>query len=342
MSRFLLTALCLVPLSAAAQAGPLRLRLDTGEAEAALAILDARAGGAVPDSLWTRLEATEGFTRLVAREQSLRRTLSLDDMRAYLGNDSIVARRQQFRRTLEAWRQLPVADAGARALAYLPAGTTLDATIYLLVKPRTNSFVFDVRGRPAIMLYLDPDVAAPAFANTVAHELHHIGLGAACRVAPDTLFADTTQAAAAAREWLSAFGEGLAMLAAAGGPTVHPHQTSPAADRERWDRDMADAPDQMREVERFFLGVLDGKITGDSVTVAGMEFFGVQGPWYTVGYRMWSTVERRFGRARVVADACQPARLLLDYNQAVAGTPSAPHWSADFSQRLAALLAQRP
>jgi hypothetical protein len=39
--------------------------------------------------------------------------------------------------------------------------------------------------------------------------------------------------------WLGAFGEGFAVLAAAGGPAVHPHATGTAEDRARWDEDVA-------------------------------------------------------------------------------------------------------
>jgi len=190
------------------------------------------------------------------------------------------------------------------------------------------------------MLFVDPEKTPANFANTVAHELHHIGLAAACRAEPARAWADTSAAAQKARDWLSAFGEGLAMLAAAGGPGVHPHRDSPVSDRERWDHDMGDAQAQMREVERFFLELLDGRLTDETeINRRGMEFFGVQGPWYTVGYRMWSTVERMSGRRRVIEDACDPARLLLDYNAAVAGDPAAPRWSAGFAARLRTLAA---
>ena len=211
-----------------------------------------------------------------------------------------------------------------------------------MIKPKPNSFVYDLQGRPAIMLYLDTDVSAPAFANLVAHELHHIGLSAACSSIPDSLFADTSATAEAARSWLTAFGEGLAMLAAAGGPANHPHRDSPAADRERWDREMEEAPAQVQEVERFFLDLLEGRLSNETErTERGMKLFGVQGPWYTLGYRMWATVERSRGRDRVIADACQPARLLLDYNAAVAGDPKAARWSPALTTRLSGLRARR-
>ena len=189
------------------------------------------------------------------------------------------------------------------------------------------------------MLFLDPEQTPANFANTAAHELHHIGLAAACRAVPATVAIDTGAATGKARDWLSAFGEGLAMLAAAGGPDVHPHLESPASERERWDHEMAAAQPQMSEVERFFLDLLDGRLADEAeINRRGMAFFGVQGPWYTVGYRMWSTVERTLGRRRVIEDACDPARLLLDYNAAVAGDPSAPRWSPRFTARLPALL----
>jgi hypothetical protein len=323
----------------AVQDTPIRLRLDVAEAEAALAILDARAAGAVPESLWTRLELTEGYRRLADRERAMGREMSVAEFRAFLSQDSMVPQRGPLRRTLRAWSTMPVTDVGARALAYLPAGTPLEATVYLLIKPRQNSFVYDLQGRPAIMLYLDPGKTPAQFANTAAHELHHIGLAAACRATTPSAASDTSAAAETARSWLSAFGEGLAMLAAAGGPAVHPHQDSPREDRDRWDRDMLAAGSQMREVEAFFLDLLEGRLSEEGETSRrGMEFFGVQGPWYTVGYRMWSTVERTYGRRRVIEDACDPARLLLDYTRAVAGDPAAPRWSVRFTDRLPALL----
>jgi hypothetical protein len=76
--------------------------------------------------------------------------------------------------------------------------------------------VFEVDIDPAIMLYLDPARTAAQLENTIAHELHHVGYAAACR-APTDSAADP--ALSAALGWLGAFGEGVAMLAAAGGPT---------------------------------------------------------------------------------------------------------------------------
>lgn len=66
------------------------------------------------------------------------------------------------------------------ALDYLPKEAYIRAKIYPVIKPRENSFVFDLKNEQAIFLYLDPTKSASKFENTLAHELHHIGYGTSC------------------------------------------------------------------------------------------------------------------------------------------------------------------
>jgi len=69
-----------------------------------------------------------------------------------------------------------------RAQAYLPAGLEIRATIYPVVKKATNSFVFDLGGEnPAIFMYVDPSIPPEKLENTLAHELHHVGISDARR-----------------------------------------------------------------------------------------------------------------------------------------------------------------
>jgi len=119
------------------------------------------------------------------------------------------------------------------------------------------------------------------------------------------------------------------MLAAAGGPDVHPHASSPPDDRARWDRDVAHFDRDLATLDRFFVDVVHARIAGsDAVQKAAMAFFGVQGPWYTVGWRMAVIVEQTFGRSAVVAAVGDPRRLLVDYNRAVRARHLAlPVWS---------------
>ena len=130
------------------------------------------------------------------------------------------------------------------------------------------------------------------------------------------------------------------MLAAAGGASVHPHAASPDSERTRWDRDLANATADVRRLERFFEDILDGRLaTDDTITTVGMSFFGVQGPWYTVGWLMASTIERELGRGVLVASSCDPAQFLRDYDSAArqaraAGDAMPPRWSEELLERL--------
>jgi len=171
---------------------------------------------------------------------------------------------------------------------------------------------------PAIFLYLDPAIDQRQFENTVAHELHHIGYSSVSKPWEDKI-AKLPPNERTAVEWISAFGEGFAMLAAAGGPDVHPHETSKPEDRARWDRDMGRFNEDLKDVERFFMDVLQGRLKAEEeIRKRGYTFMGVQGPWYTVGYKMSVMVERRFGRQTLIACMLDPRLLLSKYNEAAA------------------------
>ncbi|MEM9558443.1 MAG: DUF5700 domain-containing putative Zn-dependent protease [Acidobacteriota bacterium] len=308
------------------------LRVDSSQAEAVLAYLDAHDPERSLDSAWATITASEPYRRLREREESMRRSFEDDDVRAFLdelGPDSADA----LRSTLDAWLVHDLDSSARRVLAYLPAEAHIRATVYPVIKPQANSFVFDLRGDPAIFLALDPATSAAQFENIVVHELHHIGLASLADASSPQL--DTlTPTAREVAEWMGAFGEGLAMLAAAGSPEVHPHASSPPADRARWDRDMAAVEASFVELEHFFLAILDGELEGDAVRDQAMSFFGVQGPWYTVGYHMAVTVETHHGRPVLIACMLDPRLLLSRYNQALAEQPDAARWSPRLLQAL--------
>ena len=118
--------------------------------------------------------------------------------------------------------------------------------------------------------------------------------------------------------WVGGFGEGLAMLAAAGGPDVHPHAVSGADERARWDKDIANYDADLKKVEQFFLDILGNKLTEDQIQKTAYSFFGVEGPWYTVGWKMSVVIEKTFGRARLIECFCDQRKLLATYNEAAA------------------------
>jgi hypothetical protein len=321
----------------------LDVRIVTDEAEAVLAIVQKmRTDGPPTPADWDHLFSAEGYVRLKKRELSLKRPFRDEDFRKFVLSAETAARASAFAATLDRWKKADLTAAAARALAYLPAGTTIRAKVYPVIKPQTNSFVFEVETDPAVFLYLDPDLDAPRFENTVAHELHHIGLASACVRAYETEeFKKKPAEVRAVLEWTGAFGEGVAMLAAAGGPDEHPHAVSPAPDRERWDKDMTNFNSDLRKVQQFFLDVLDGRLKGEeAIRETAFSFFGVQGPWYTVGWKMAAVIEKTFGRGRLVDCLCEPGKMLALYNEAAARRTSRTgedlaEWSPELLKRIA-------
>jgi hypothetical protein len=216
-----------------------------------LAILAKRkAGQETSDSDWQRVFQSEGYVRLKKRETAMQRSFEEAEFKQFVLSDQLLQKIAALEETLARWKLADATRAGSLALAYLPKDANIQAKIYPVIKPRENSFVFDVKTDPAIFLYLDPAVTREKFENTLAHELHHIGFGAAC---PRKDAAEKTSQLPKDQQtlltWIGGFGEGFAMLAAAGGPDVHPHAVSSAEDRARWDRDVANFNEDLKQVE---------------------------------------------------------------------------------------------
>jgi hypothetical protein len=329
----------------AASVSNLHVQMVTDEADTVLFILaEKESGTAISEEDWQHLFSSEGYVRLKKREDSMKRSFSDADFERFVQSLDLAAKAPQLRATLERWKQADISGAGQRALAYLPPIAQIRAKIYPVIKPRTNSFVFEADTDPAIFLYLDPDESKDRFENTVAHELHHIGYANACpAVSSNASGNQTDKPVAAVLQWIGAFGEGWAMLAAAGGPDVHPHQYSKPEDRARWDGDVARMSQDLQEVQSFFLDVLNQKLkTEEEVQQKAFSFFGVQGPWYTVDWQMAVTIERQFGRPALINCICDRKRFLFKYNEAAtrwnqSSTEKLPLWSEDFLSRIGAV-----
>ena len=296
------------------------VRLVTDEAEAVLAVLSKRkTNQTVTEADWQRVFKSEGYVRLKQRETSMQRSFEDADFKTFVLSDQLAARQQALEETLDRWRHADVTRAASLALAYLPKDATIKAKIYPVIKPRENSFVFDVNKDPAIFLYLDPAVSRAKFENTLAHELHHIGYGTTCprKETLDQISKLPTNVQIFLKV-IGAFGEGFAMLAAAGGPDIHPHAVSDPEERARWDKDVANFNNDLKKVEAFFSDILQNKLTEDEIQKTAFSFFGVQGPWYTVGWKMAVLIEKTYGRAKLIECMCDQRLLLPTYNQAAA------------------------
>mgnify|MGYP001552505252 FL=1 len=316
--------------------------LVTDEVDAALSIIRSAASGETPTARQlSALFESQGYDHLKEREAAMGRAFTDSSFAQFLTADSVAARLPAIARVIPELEHADVTAAARMALAYLPAGTPIRARLYLEIKPHTNSFVFTGRDSvPSIFIYVKTDETAAQLNNTLAHELHHIGTNAACRNAASADSTRTTPAERMLLEYLTAFGEGRAMLAAAGGPDVHPHATDADSIRARWDRDVAKAPADIADLSGFITDVISGRIaTADSVQRRGNSYFGVQGAWYTVGWLMAATVEREAGRDALIGTLCDPVGFLSQYNRAAKqsnsrnGT-SLPLWPAPLIDRL--------
>ncbi len=326
---------------AAPRSGRIQLQLDASEAEAGLSILDKQAAGTAPTNAdWNRLFGTEPYIRLKNREASMHRDFTDDDFKKFVLSRELSAKATTLRQTLDKWKQADLHASARRVLSYLPDQAVIKAKVFPVIKPVSNSFVFESQSNPAIFLYLDPQESAAKFENTVAHELHHIGYASISSLA-DNKQKDVPVNAKPAVEWMGAFGEGFAMLAAAGGADVDPHASSSPEEHARWDHDLANFNIDLGALQQFFNDIVDQKLTTkEKIDERAYSFFGdAQGPWYTVGYKMAVTVEKRFGRTVLIDCMLDPRELLARYN--LAATEINEHdakklalWSSDLLQKL--------
>jgi len=311
--------------------------IDSAEADAVLAILDARAAGrAISETDWKRVFTTDGYVRLQKRERSMKRPFEDDAFRAFVMSPELLAKRDTLRTALARIKRADLSSAASAALAYLPPGATITATIYPVIKPRENSFVFE---RNAIFKYVEDEPLA-RFEETVAHELHHIGYGTACPPA-EVKAMKLPPATAAMEKWLSAFGEGFAVLAAAGGPRGDPYLNATPDVRAAWLQGVAAYDANFQQVASFFDDVVADRLTGDAIDKRAFEFFGLVGPWYTVGWKMAATIEEELGRDALIAAFCDQRTLLATYNRAAAvherrTGEKLPRWSERLAGALAA------
>ena len=100
----------------------------------------------------------------------------------------------------------------------------------------------------------------------------------------------------------------------------------------------------LESLQQFFLDVIDQRLVGkDRIDEKAYTFFGVQGPWYTVGYKMAVVVEKRYGRSRLIECMLDPREFLASYNRAAmemntSGKEKLALWSPELMQRIAARL----
>jgi hypothetical protein len=329
------------PMPAARKTAPLiSLDFDSSEADQAILILEKeRARRAVSEQDWKRLFATAPYRELKAREASFHRPLTDEQFKEFLSSADALAQLDTWKRTIAGMKKTDMPAIGTRMLEWLPTGATLRARVFPEIKPLPNSFVWkkEESDKPAIFLSVQ-EQSRDSFENTVAHELHHIGLNS-LETRQEALQAGLPAQVKLAVKWMGAFGEGEAMLAAAGSDDRHPHWEDDAVARARWDSDMMHFNADLALVQGLLLDILKGKLTSDDeIQKRAAPFWGYQGAWYTVGYEMAAVVDKRFGRKSFDECLLDPRLLLERYNEvakeANAKGASLATWSPELMHKL--------
>jgi hypothetical protein len=321
----------------------IKVRLVTDEPEVALQILQERQDGkAVTDDDWNKLFSTEGYKRLKDREIGMAKMFPGRDpftdeaFKTFMLSDDPLKQRKDYQDALDKWKKVDIAECAQRSLSYLPTGSKISATVCYLVKPRHNSFVWGSDGPdPAIMLYLDPSQPAEDLSMTIAHEFHHIGYASTCPSKEYNAWYDKQpKNVQAAQTWLRGFGEGFAVLASGGSDPDGPYHYAAKDVKDSWKSGLAHNAEDMKTLQAFFEDVLNEKLTGDKVTAKASEFYGVVGPWYTTGWVMATTIERAFGRKKLLECYQDPRLIMPTYNEAARKLGGLPLWPEDFVRRM--------
>src|ERR1700744_6001399 len=131
------------------------LSLDCSEADAVLSILDKiNRHASVTDSDWNVLTNTLPYQEVQAREASFHNSFSNDDFKKFVESGKLAPQAADLAKTLNVWRNEDMQAIGNSVISYLPPGATIRAKVFILIKPASNSFVWNRPGEDkAIFLY---------------------------------------------------------------------------------------------------------------------------------------------------------------------------------------------
>jgi hypothetical protein len=96
----------------------------------------------------------------------------------------------------------------------------------------------------------------------------------------------------------------------------------------------------LQRIDRFLNDIIDDKLTDNQIDETDSAFSGYQGAWYTVGWRMATTIEKAYGRGKLIECICDPRTFFSTYNEAarrsnLSNTESVALWSSTLIERIA-------
>lgn len=313
----------------------IQVTFDSGEAEAALTILDKEAKHTtVSTEDWQKLFSTTGYKELKATEAGHVPDFDgdrFDDkFKVYLSSPELVAATDRLRTNFQHCARTGLRIAEHRVATYLPPETAVHANIFPVIAPSQRP-AYQIAVGESIFIDLDICNTGAQYTTAVAVQLYRLGAANVLRDSYSRISKLPVNAQTAA-EWTNTFEAGVALLVASGTAQIHPFAWATMEERERWDHKMAGFPDDLKLLDSFFLEIVKGQFkTKEAIAERGDSFFdGEARPWEVVGYKMASVIETRFGRKLLINVLRDPRWLLAIYNQAAEQPNSAerlPRWS---------------
>ena len=217
-----------------------------------------------------------------------------------------------------------VPRAVALARRYLPPEAALDTTVFIVLDGMSGGFVY--QGQVAFDLLQMRD--AQSFTQTLAHELHHIGVEHLWREQIEN--AGLPPARRLALEFVAILlGEGSATCLISG-PPAEPEGV------EQWQGHMAHLDELFARAEDLLRRTLAGEIDEAAFGTLVPSFLqGYMGEAYAIGYVVVERLRQALGEEAVLACLREPRRTLALYNQAVERLPGAYRFADDLAQALA-------
>lgn len=288
------------------------------QCEAALEVIEFNVKGnpTLRNSSLEKLFNTKGYLWLKERELAmgeLGQAFSDEKFKEFILSDNLKEKLHQLQAVLSKLRDLDMEEMVEKAQGYLPEDFPIDSYLVPLIKPLENSFVYQIDGKIAVFLYLNPQYTKAEMENIIIHELHHVGLGEIYKAIPSQI---ENSGLREIFRWTQALGEGYAMLAAAGGVDQHPVFYDSEL-KNKWDQRMDSFADDFEQVNKFFIKLLKQELNEADAMEKGFEMFGIQGPWYTVGWQVAVTIEKVYGRKSLIECIANPLQQFAMFNNAI-------------------------
>ena len=266
---------------------------------------------------WNNLFTAKGYQMLKQREKDMDNNFTDSILKEFLLDEETSSNLENYNNSLNRFLDIDLDHLISKTKKYLPQSAEINTAIIPVIKPESNSFVHSINERLLLFIYLEPNISKDKLENKLIHELHHVGLD---DVYNKSDYSHLTAPAQKMIEWTNAFGEGFAMLAAAGIIDEHPNNFSEES-KKLWDENIKNFNTDFKKIENFLLNILYENFHNDKELYnKGFELMvsnGGQGSWYTVGYKIAKVIEKTANRKVLIDCMDDLTKLYTVYNELV-------------------------